>query len=155
MRKLSLELKKISLCFSAAHFLIGFGKCERLHGHNYQVQLKVTAEFHPNQEAIIDFSLLKRKTSEIISKLDHRILLAKGHPKMNILLENEQVIVRTDERRYTFPKADVILLPIPATTCEHLACHLLDKIKEVFPEFKMEIMLEETPGSRAVVSDQA
>ncbi|MHA2271590.1 MAG: 6-pyruvoyl trahydropterin synthase family protein [Candidatus Hodarchaeales archaeon] len=153
MRELSLELKKASFCFSAAHFLIGFGKCERLHGHNYQVHLKVTAEFHPYQEAIIDFSLLKSKVSEIISKLDHRILLAKKHPRMNILLENEQVTV--DERRYTFPKTDVILLPIPATTCEHLACHLLDKIKEAYPEFKVEITLEETPGSRAVVSNQS
>lgn len=153
-RKLSLELEKLSLCFSAAHFLMGFGKCERLHGHNYQVLLKITAEFHSNQEAIIDFSLLKRKVSEIVSKLDHRILLAKRHPRMDILLENKQVTVRTDEHRYTFPKSDVVLLPILATTCELLACYLLDKIKEVFPEFKVEITVEETPGSRAVVADR-
>ncbi|MFX0115720.1 MAG: 6-pyruvoyl tetrahydropterin synthase family protein [Candidatus Hodarchaeota archaeon] len=152
-RNLSLELEKLNLCFSAAHFLVGFGKCEYLHGHNYQVTLKVTADFRPDQEALIDFSLLKRKVSKIINKLDHRILLAERHPKIQIHFENDHVTARSEENRYTFPASDTVLLPIPATTCEHLAFYLLDQIKKAFPEFKLEISVEETPGSKAVVSE--
>jgi 6-pyruvoyltetrahydropterin/6-carboxytetrahydropterin synthase len=152
-RNLSLELEKLNLCFSAAHFLVGFGKCEYLHGHNYQVILKITADFHPDQEALIDFSLLKREVSKIINKLDHRILLAERHPKIQIHFERNQVTARSGENKYIFPASDVVLLPIPATTCEHLACYLLDQIKKAFPEFKVEISVEETPGSKAVVSE--
>lgn len=152
-RNLSLEIEKLNLCFSGAHFLLGFGKCEHLHGHNYQVALRITAEFSPDQEALIDFSLLKDMVSQIISKLDHRILVAKKHPKMDIHFEKDNVTLRSEDRRYSFPKSDVVLLPIPATTCEHIACYLLDEIKNILPEFKVEISVEETPGSKAVVSD--
>ena len=152
-RNLSLVLEKFSLGFSAAHLLIGFGKCDRLHGHNYQVSLKIFSKFHQNQEAVIDFSLLKRKVSKIISKLDHRILLATNNPKMKILQETEHVTVQILEHVYRFPISDVILLPIIATTCENLACYLWDEIKKVLPEFNLQIPIEETPGSKAIVSD--
>lgn len=61
--------------FASAHQLRGYkGKCEVLHGHNWKVQVFVTAEKLNEIDIAIDFSELKRITKEIISQLDHKFL---------------------------------------------------------------------------------
>jgi len=61
--------------FSAAHQLKGYrGKCERLHGHNWKVQVHVVAEKLNEIDIAIDFHEIKRLTNEVISSLDHNIL---------------------------------------------------------------------------------
>ncbi|MFN3479100.1 MAG: 6-carboxytetrahydropterin synthase QueD [Thermodesulfovibrionales bacterium] len=65
----------IETSFSAAHQLRGYrGKCEQLHGHNWKVQVHVTAEKLNQIDIAIDFHELKRLTNEIISPLDHTFL---------------------------------------------------------------------------------
>lgn len=65
----------IETSFSAAHQLRGYmGKCEKLHGHNWKVQVHVTAERLNERDLAIDFHELKRLTNEIISPLDHTLL---------------------------------------------------------------------------------
>lgn len=61
--------------FSAAHQLRGYkGKCEKLHGHNWKVQVHVIAERLNEIDIAIDFHELKNLTDEIIAPLDHSIL---------------------------------------------------------------------------------
>jgi 6-pyruvoyltetrahydropterin/6-carboxytetrahydropterin synthase len=61
--------------FSAAHQLRGYkGKCERLHGHNWRVQVVVTAEKPDEVGLVIDFHELKKITNEVTSTLDHSVL---------------------------------------------------------------------------------
>lgn len=61
--------------FSAAHQLRGYkGKCEELHGHNWKVQVHVTAKKLNEIDIAIDFHDLKNYTNEIISQLDHKFL---------------------------------------------------------------------------------
>ena len=58
--------------FSAAHFLSHYhGKCENLHGHNYKIRLWVSGKELNEGGMLIDFSLLKKTLSEVISTLDH------------------------------------------------------------------------------------
>lgn len=65
----------IETSFSAAHQLRGYmGKCEKLHGHNWKVQVHVTAKRLNEIDLAIDFHELKRLTNEIISPLDHTLL---------------------------------------------------------------------------------
>jgi len=65
----------VETTFSAAHQLKGYrGKCERLHGHNWKVQVHVVAEKLNEIDIAIDFQELKRLTNEVISSLDHNIL---------------------------------------------------------------------------------
>jgi 6-pyruvoyltetrahydropterin/6-carboxytetrahydropterin synthase len=63
--------------FSAAHNLRGYrGNCERLHGHNYQVQAAVrVAQLAPDGLAI-DFRDLKAALEAVLGELDHRHLNA-------------------------------------------------------------------------------
>jgi 6-pyruvoyltetrahydropterin/6-carboxytetrahydropterin synthase len=65
----------VETTFSAAHQLKGYmGKCERIHGHNWKVQVHVIAEKLNEIDIAIDFHELKRITNEVISTLDHSIL---------------------------------------------------------------------------------
>ena len=62
----------IEKTFAAAHFLRDYhGKCERLHGHNYKVQVKVEGEKLAFNGLLVDFKDVKRLTDEALEKLDH------------------------------------------------------------------------------------
>jgi len=65
----------IKRSFSAAHRLkdIG-GKCEELHGHNFNVEVSVAAETLNSEDLLIDFRVLKRWTDEVLERLDHKYL---------------------------------------------------------------------------------
>ncbi len=61
--------------FSAAHRIRGYkGGCERLHGHNWKIQVHVIAERLNEIDVVIDFHELKRLTEEVIAPLDHSFL---------------------------------------------------------------------------------
>jgi len=61
--------------FASAHQLRGYkGKCERVHGHNWKVQVYVLAERLNEIDITIDFHDLKKMTEEIVGQLDHSFL---------------------------------------------------------------------------------
>ena len=65
----------IETSFASAHQLRGYkGKCEKLHGHNWKVQISVTAERLNEIDLAIDFHELKKIANDIISPLDHSML---------------------------------------------------------------------------------
>jgi 6-pyruvoyltetrahydropterin/6-carboxytetrahydropterin synthase len=65
----------IETYFSAAHQLRGYkGHCEKLHGHNWKVQVYVLAEKLNEIDLAIDFHELKRLTEEVLAPLDHGFL---------------------------------------------------------------------------------
>ena len=62
----------IEKTFSAAHFLRDYqGKCERLHGHNYKVQVTVEGDTLAFNGLLIDFKDVKQLTGQALEKLDH------------------------------------------------------------------------------------
>ncbi len=64
---------QVSLDFSAAHSLRNYdGKCERLHGHNFVVEVEVEGrKLDKDVEVLIDFKVLKKQLKEILDGLDH------------------------------------------------------------------------------------
>ncbi len=65
------------LSFSAAHNLPNYnGKCENLHGHNWDVEVQVSSEKLENG-MVIDFKILKKYLKEILSTLDHTYINEK------------------------------------------------------------------------------
>ena len=68
------ELKIVSQ-FAAAHQLREFrGKCERLHGHNWKVEVYVEGEQLGENGLLIDFKDIKTATKRALERLDHRFL---------------------------------------------------------------------------------
>jgi len=59
--------------FAAAHNLINYqGDCENLHGHNWKVEVTVTARELDQAGLAIDFKVLKRETNALLDELDHK-----------------------------------------------------------------------------------
>jgi len=66
---------KVCTSFAAAHCLINYqGDCENLHGHNWKVEVTVTAKDLDTAGLGIDFKLLKLETNELLNTLDHKYL---------------------------------------------------------------------------------
>ena len=61
--------------FAAAHQLRKFrGKCEKLHGHNWRIEVSLTGEKLNNAGVLIDFKEIKDATDRILEELDHSFL---------------------------------------------------------------------------------
>ena len=61
--------------FDAAHYLRDYqGKCEALHGHRYQVVVKVKASQVNEIGLAYDFTVLKQHLTDILSRFDHTCL---------------------------------------------------------------------------------
>ena len=68
------ELKIISQ-FAAAHQLREYeGGCEKLHGHNWKVEVYVVGEKLGEDGLLMDFRIIKRATEKTLEQLDHRFL---------------------------------------------------------------------------------
>ena len=66
---------KIISQFSAAHSLRNYkGKCETLHGHNWKVEVLTSSLKLNSSGMVMDFSDLKKITSNVLEELDHRHL---------------------------------------------------------------------------------
>lgn len=66
---------KIETSFAAAHCLIHYqGDCENLHGHNWKVEVTVTAKQLDKAGLGIDFKILKGETNVLLKTLDHKYL---------------------------------------------------------------------------------
>ncbi|MCG3258880.1 MAG: 6-carboxytetrahydropterin synthase [Candidatus Heimdallarchaeota archaeon] len=144
---MKLKISGDKLTFASAHMLTRHDKCARLHGHNYDIEVEVEGKIDENN-MLIDFGIFKKAVGKIVKKFDHRILIPDFNKDLNITTTDKQVIVDTCEGRYyRFPREDVILLPLEATTVELLAKYFHSLIKEQYPQFKITITMAETPTS--------
>ena len=61
--------------FAAAHRLREYaGNCERLHGHNWQVEVTVESDSLDPSGMAIDFRTIKGALGEVLAGFDHRYL---------------------------------------------------------------------------------
>lgn len=62
--------------FAASHNLRDYdGACERLHGHNWKVEVHIEARELDHRDIALDFKVLKKETTKILQdRLDHRYL---------------------------------------------------------------------------------
>jgi len=68
------ELKVIT-DFAAAHQLRNFrGNCEKLHGHNWKVEVILSGDKLNEAGLLIDFREVKETTDRILKELDHSFL---------------------------------------------------------------------------------
>ena len=136
--------------FSASHFLKEPLQCSRLHGHNYYISVEVKAPLDENY-FVVNFIELKEKIKAIAEALDHRVLIPELCSDLTISKTSESIeVVTNTNKRYVFPKKDVYLLPLPATTSELLAKFVHDKLKEIYPDKIITVKLEESKSTIAV-----
>ena len=93
---------KIITDFASAHTLRDYpGDCSRMHGHNWKVEVEVTATKLDNVGMGIDFKLIKNATKDVAKKLDHRYLNdIKPFDEINPLLKTWPPIFIANYRKY-------------------------------------------------------
>jgi 6-pyruvoyltetrahydropterin/6-carboxytetrahydropterin synthase len=129
MAEYKVSVEKDYLVFACGHFITYTGKCETLHGHNYRARLEVEGDLDEDSY-VWDFVTLKRMMRRLVDELDHRMLLPRDNPSLKVTEEGDGIEVLYKERRYVFPRSDVVLLPVPNTTAEMLARYLAGRVKE-------------------------
>ena len=148
------EVRGVRLRFAAAHMATLTGELEPLHGHNYAVACRVEGDLTVDSW-VIDFAALKRLCREACEQLDHRFLLQARSPLLDLREEDGAWLVAHGDRRYRFPAAEVVALPIENTTAELLARWLWDRVAEGLAAGAhanirhLAIEVEEMPGQSA------
>ena len=144
--------------FASSHFLIfGDGSREELHGHNYQVQVKVEGAI-VDGDIVIDFIPFKPLVKRICDELDHRMILPRDNPFLTLSVDEEKVEVRhTDGSFFCFPRRDVRILPLPNTSTEMLARHIALQLNAAIPSeiptarvHALEVQVEESGGQSGI-----
>lgn len=153
MKHFKVKVTKDYLVFCAGHFITyGDHLCEALHGHNYRAGVVLEGSLDEHC-CVFDFVTLKHMMKEFVDELDHRVLLPLENPLLQISEHDDHITTIYKNKRYTFPREDVVLLPLPNTTAEMLACHLAAKVKgrlaDVTNITAIEVEVEEATGQAA------
>jgi 6-pyruvoyltetrahydropterin/6-carboxytetrahydropterin synthase len=126
----SVVVSKDYLKFSAAHFIAYPGFREPLHGHNYQVSVRIEAALGPDGY-VLDFGLVKRVAKGLCDELDERVIVPRDSECLMVASDAEGVDVITETGdRFRFPLADVCVLPIAHSSAEELAAYLLGRLRD-------------------------
>ena len=121
---------KENLKFNAAHFIAYPGFREPLHGHNYQVSVRVEAALGADGY-VLDFGLVKRIADGLCRELTERTILPTRSDCVEVAKRGESVhVVTEDGGRFEFPAADCVLLPIVHSSAEEIAAYLLGRLRE-------------------------
>lgn len=102
---------------------------------------------------VMDFIAVKGALRELCDELDHHVLVPTENDHSKVVVEGDEVTVETHGKRYVFPREDVKLLPISATTAERLADwfidQMLDRIDLPPGITRVELGIEEGQGQGA------
>jgi 6-pyruvoyltetrahydropterin/6-carboxytetrahydropterin synthase len=154
------RVEKDQTAFCAGHFITyDDHQCEPLHGHNYRAAAELEGSLDGNYY-VFDFTRLKRLLKDIVDQLDHRMLLPARSDRIRVEEDGDQVVATYKEKRYVFPRSDVVLLPIPNTTAEMLARWIAGRLREALGEAEragltaIQVEVEESFGQRACYREE-
>jgi len=122
-----------NLKFSAAHFIAYAGFREPLHGHNYQVGVRVEGSLAATGY-VLDFGLVKKITRKIVAPLDERTIIPGNSDCLAIEKIGNELSVRYGNDRFAFPLSDVAILPIVHSSAEELARFIWTELRDALPD---------------------
>jgi len=160
MADFSIHVAKENLKFSAAHFIAYPGFREPLHGHNYQVGIRLEGRL-TSTGYVLDFGLIKKLTRQIVERLDERTIIPSQSDCLTISQQNGQVAVTYEGDCFVFPASDVALLPIAHSSAEELARFIWTELHDELVRHDalgdvsaMEVSVAEGPGQTAIYRQQ-
>ena len=147
----TLEMARAEFGFYAAHIALYNGEVEPLHGHTFQVALRVTGE--PDTSGMVtEFSEIRPAMRNAVASLRRRALVPGHAPELKITQENDSLSIICGRKRYLLPTEDVTVLPLTNTTLEALAGYLLSQVLPQLTKTGLvaaELEISELPGTSA------
>ncbi len=123
----SVEVGGGEFVFSAAHAGLHEGVFEPLHGHTFQVILRLSG-IPGDDGMLLDFSKIKAALRQAIAPLRRRTMMPGCAPDVLITSENNALSIVAGGKRYVLPVEDVVVLPLVNTTTEAIAGYLLERV---------------------------
>jgi len=146
----SVKIRGEEFKFCCAHFVSYKGFRERLHGHNYTVEVELSGPMSEHDGYVIDFGVIKRNLRVICKQLNERVIVPMNSDTLSIritqpnpinsegpetfttcidqefeTIENSgQVEITVSNAFFSFPKSDCALLPIKFSTAEELSTYI-------------------------------
>jgi 6-pyruvoyltetrahydropterin/6-carboxytetrahydropterin synthase len=152
----TLEMARAEFGFYCAHIALYDGEVEPLHGHTFQVTLRVSGE--PNASGMVtEFSEIKPVMRDAVAPLRRRTLVPGHAPELQIAPENGSLSITCGAKRYLLPAEDVTVLPLTNTTLEALAGYLLNQVLPQLHKTRLvaaELEVSEPPGTAAIARAQ-
>lgn len=125
-----IRLAKQNMKFSAAHFTIfNATERERLHGHNFTVEVDIHARMLGNGMCF-DYGIYKDRIVALCRELNEWTILPMQSKFLRIEEAGEHVYAHFADQRIPFLRADVLLLPIENATLEEFAHWFLQRLGE-------------------------
>lgn len=150
----ALFLKKQNFKFSSAHFTVfSQTEAEALHGHNYQVAIKVFIDnVDSKTEMAVDFNVVKKAVRAICEQLDEKILLPKNSSFLKMAQSphyKNHTEVRFNDRVYCFPSNEIFHVDASNITSESLARFIHQQLSKALDFGKFAVTVYETAGQAA------
>ncbi len=136
--------------FEAAHQLVGHeGKCSRIHGHSYKVDVTISAiglkdtPEGSDYRMVEDFGELNYAVRPLIARLDHHFIVPADDPLINDVLQSPEQSLRITQSLQP--------IGVKRTTAEELAKWFATSVKAYFESHiaEVEVTVWETSKSRA------
>jgi dihydroneopterin triphosphate aldolase (PTPS-III) / 6-pyruvoyltetrahydropterin synthase len=130
MPSFSVFVSKADFRFNCAHFIAFKGFRERLHGHNYLLSIKITGKETIGDDGyVIDFGDVKKATRKLCKQMNEYFLCPMKSDVLTITEADQQVcLVCEDGSNFSFPRTDVMMLPIIHSSAEELSHYFWCKI---------------------------
>jgi len=106
------------------------GKCSRIHGHSWKVEVSIRGEPDPKTGILVDFG----EISDLINRYDHQLLLNKDD--QFLVVWKEGLGKRAEYALSSMGVSDVGIIPMPfEPTSENLAKFFVEMIRnEIIPK---------------------
>jgi 6-pyruvoyltetrahydropterin/6-carboxytetrahydropterin synthase len=146
------SLSKERFKFSSTHFTIfNQEEAERLHGHNYLVSVDFDFRSLAEDTGLsAEFGLLKNKIDAICEELDERVLLPADSPFLEMGETETNIEVKFNEKFYSFPKEDCVILDMVNVSSECLAKWVYQELEQdlnaIIGLESFSVTIEETNG---------
>ena len=149
------HIRKEAYKFSSAHMTVfADGTKERLHGHNYQVEVEVELP-RADVSQMVEFRAIKDVVKSLCQAWDEHVLLPRLCPFLTIVQETAtELEFRLCGVRYVLPRDEVIQLNTDNITSESLAELFCGELVAQFNGSATRILsavvrIDETPGQGA------
>jgi len=154
-RYTTVEIAKQALNFSIAHFTI-FSASERedLHGHNFQLECKVTAPLN-DDGLLFDYGILKKLLRALCDEIDEQVILPSESPYLNLTESDGYTVAIFNGEHIPFLPRDVTILPIANTTVEEFSHYFLKKLRshsliKENPIIALSVKVSSSPGQYGI-----
>ena len=128
MKHTTLYFNKDKFKFSAGHFTIfSATKREPLHGHNYTLEVVLTAEIQA-PGMTFDYRDVAEKISKLCRQLSLHCLMPAKSPYLNIEEDGQHYQITFNQESMWLLKSDVILMPLENISIESLSQWFVDEL---------------------------